>query len=143
MSMETNNQVLNLLANIINTNEKQILIEANYIESLQEKKVSDYIIEKQTFKLAEMINQHEQLETKFAELLQFLEGQTDKLKTMQQVVNISIEKVKSISLINKDAIYWREKATFYNATRKILFDELQKVKAENQQLKNGKTIQPG
>lgn len=141
--MDTNNQVLNLLANIINTNEKQILIEANYIESLQEKKVSDYIIEKQTFKLAEMINQHEQLETKFAELLQFLEGQTDKLKTMQQVVNISIEKVKSISLINKDAIYWREKATFYNATRKILFDELQKVKAENQQLKHGKTIQPG
>ena len=41
--------------------------------------------------MAEMINTHEQLENKFAELLQILEDQTIQFKTLRSAANTAIE----------------------------------------------------
>ena len=146
--MNIPNEALNLLAKVIKQSENHVLNVANYVNYLQQANPNPngalkLKLEIEEQRLESWIIEHEQLQTMFTELCDYLEKNELEKKESNRVAYTAIEKVKSISLINKDAIYWREKATFYNATRKILFDELQKVKAENQQLKHGKTIQPG
>jgi hypothetical protein len=131
--MEPGNQALNLLQQIISVAERQTITIANYLNYISEinpnptPKVAR-IIEGEQEKLIEHINYLEQLQTKFAELLHHLESMQQDYIDMTKATNVIFYKLKDLELINKDALYWKGKAEYYDSTRKLIFNEYMKLK---------------
>ena len=131
--MEPGNQALNLLQQIITVAERQTITIANYLNYISEinpnpsPKVAR-IIEGEQEKLIEHINYLEQLQTKFAELLNHLQGMQDDYLTMHKKLTFYHHKIENLELINKDVIYWKNKSSFYQGSLKIVFNEYKKLK---------------
>ena len=128
--MSTPNNALNILAKIIANAEKMILSQANYINVLQEFYKSNSIISKIEFeqnRLMEWIQVHETLEQQFAELLTYLENQENYVKEANTNVARVVFRYQNLEAINKDAIYWKNKAEYYQKTRGLIFNQLTKL----------------
>jgi len=128
--MSTPNNALNILAKIITNTEKAILSQANYINVLQEFYQSNSIISKIEFeqnRLMEWIQVHEILQQQFAELLTYLEGQENYVNSVNGKIAKVVFRYQHIEAINQDAIFWKNKAEYYEKTRKLLFNQLTKL----------------
>jgi hypothetical protein len=128
--MSTPNNALNILAKIITNTEKAILSQANYINELQEFYQSNSIISKIEFeqnRLMEWIQVHETLEQQFAELLTYLQNQENYVKEANTNVARVVFRYQHLQAINKDAIYWKNKAEYYQKTRSLIFNQLTKL----------------
>lgn len=132
--MEPGNQALNLLQQILNNVEFFVADQADQLDKLQ----SHYQAGKNPFidkrindlsdRLILWIDKHEELQTKFAELLQHLESMQQDYINMTKATNVIFYKLKDLELINKDALYWKSKAEYYNSTRKLIFNEYMRLK---------------
>ena len=128
--MSTPNNALNTLAKIIANAEKAILSQANYINVISEFYQSNAIITKiemEQARLIEWIQVHEVLEQQFAELLTYLEDQENYVNSVNGKIAKVIFRYQHLEAINKDAIYWKEKAEYYEKTRKLIFNQLTKL----------------
>jgi hypothetical protein len=128
--MSTPNNALNILAKIITNAEKAILSQANYINVLQEFYQSNSIISKIEFeqnRLMEWIQVHETLEQQFSELLTYLENQENYVNKTNSNVAKVVFRYQHLEAINKDAIYWKNKADYYQKTRSLIFNQLTKL----------------
>jgi hypothetical protein len=130
--MSIPNESLNLLAKILINVEFFVTDQANQLNYLQEKfeqgsKHLETKIQSQTFKVVEWIEKHEQLQTQFENLLNYLESQEKYTRGANDSISKLILRYKHLEAINKDAIYWKEKAEYYEKTRKILFNQLTKL----------------
>ena len=132
--MEPGNQALNLLQQIMYTVESFVTYQADQLEQLQAHQQAginpfvDKKINELSDRLIFWINKHEELQTKFAELLQHLESIHQDYIDMTKATNVIFYKLKDLELINKDALYWKTKAEYYNNTRKLIFNEYIKLK---------------
>jgi hypothetical protein len=117
--MEPGNQALNLLQQIMFTVENFVTYQAQQLEQMQ-----DHNQAGKSF----FIDKHEELQNKFAELLQHLQTMQQDYIDMSRATNLIIYKIKDLELINKDALYWKQKAEHYENTRKIIFNEYIKLK---------------
>jgi hypothetical protein len=128
--MSSPNNALNILAKIISNAEKAILSQANYITAMDEYFQSNAIIikiEMEQQRLMEWIQVHEILETQFAELLTYLEDQENYVKEANGNVAKIVFRYQHLEAINKDAIYWKEKAEYYEKTQRLIFNQLTKL----------------
>ena len=131
--MEPGNQALNLLQQIISIAERQTITIANYLNYIREvnpnptPKVAR-IIEGEEEKLTQHILYLEELQNKFIELMQHLESMQQDYIDMTKATNVIFYKLKDLELINKDALYWKGKAEYYNNTRKLIFNDYMKLK---------------
>jgi hypothetical protein len=131
--MEPGNQALNLLQQIISIAERQTITIANYLNYIREvnpnptPKVAR-IIEGEEEKLTQHILYLEELQNKFIELMQHLESMQQDYIDMTKATNVIFYKLKDLELINKDALYWKKKAEYYDSTRKLIFNEYMKLK---------------
>ena len=132
--MEPGNQALNLMKEIMCIVESFVTYQADQLEQLQSHKLAginpfvDKKINELSDRLIFWINKHEELQTKFAELLQHLESMQQDYIDMTKATNVIFYKLKDLELINKDALYWKKKAEYYNNTRKLIFNEYMKLK---------------
>jgi hypothetical protein len=132
--MEPGNQALNLLQQIMFTIETVVTYQADQLEQLQAHQQAginpfvDKKINELSDRLIFWINKHEDLQNKFAELLQHLESMQQDYILMIQATNLIFYKLKDIELINKDALYWKGKAEYYDNTRKLIFNQYMKLK---------------
>jgi len=132
--MEPGNQALNLMKEIMYTVESFVTYQADQLEQLQSHKLAginpfvDIKINELSDRLIFWINKHEELQTKFAELLQHLEIMQQDYIDMTKATNVLFYKLKDLELINKDALYWKGKAEYYDNTRKLIFNEYMKLK---------------
>jgi hypothetical protein len=132
--MEPGNQALNLLQKIILIVENYVSYHAQHLEQMQmhNQAGKNYFIDKKIEELSEKlifwIDKHEELTNKSAELLQHLESIQHANNDMQRATNLIFFKLKDLELINKDALFWKQKAEYYENTRKIIFNEYIKLK---------------
>jgi hypothetical protein len=132
--MEPGNQALNLLQQIMFTVENFVTYQAEQLEQMQDHNQAgkSFFVDKKINDLSEKlifwINKHEELQNKFAELLQHLESIQQAKNDMQRATNLIFFKLKDLELIHKDALYWKQKAEFMESTRKIIFNEYIKLK---------------
>lgn len=131
--MEPGNQALNLLQQIMFTVENFVTYQAQQLEQMQDHNQAgkSFFVDKKINDLSEKlifwIDKHEELQNKFAELLQHLQTMQQNYIDMSRATNLIIYKLKDLELINKDALYWKEKAEYYENTRKIIFNEYIKL----------------
>jgi len=125
--MNTPNDSLVLLAKIITKAESFIINQANYVDYLTTIGLNSIKLETEQSRLIEWINTHEDLQSQFAELLTYLEKTENYVKEVNGEVVKVVFRYKHLEAINKDAIYWKEKAEYYEKTRKILFNQLTKL----------------
>ena len=132
--MKPGNQALNLLQQIMFTVESFVTYQADQLEQLQAHQQAginpfvDRKINELSDRLIFWINKHEELQNKFAELLQHLESMQQDYIDMTKATNVIFYKLKDLELINKDALYWKKKAEYYYSTRKLIFNEYMKLK---------------
>jgi hypothetical protein len=132
--MEPGNQALNLLQQIMFTVENFVTYQAQQLEQMQNHNQAgkSFFVDKKINDLSEKlifwIDKHEELQNKFAELLQHLQNMQQDYIYMSRATNLIIYKLKDLELINKDALYWKQKAEYYESTRKIIFNEYIKLK---------------
>lgn len=132
--MEPGNQALNLLQQIMFTVENFVTYQAQQLEQMQNHNQAgkSFFVDKKIDELSEKlifwINKHEDLQNKFAELLQHLEIMQQNYNDMSRASNLIFFKLKDLELINKDALYWKSKAEYYSNTRKIIYNEYIKLK---------------
>lgn len=132
--MEPGNQALNLLQQILQVVEFFVTDQANQLDSLQENYIQgknpyiDQKINNQTDRLLIWIERHEQLQNKFAELLQHLQNEQERYIEKHRATAIILAKLQSMELMNKDALFWKQRAEYMEATRKVLYNELTRVK---------------
>jgi hypothetical protein len=132
--MEPGNQALTLLQQIMFTVENFVTYQAEQLEQMQDHNQAgkSFFVDKKINDLSEKlifwIDKHEELQNKFAELLQHLQTMQQDYIDMSRATNLIIYKLKDLELINKDALYWKEKAEYYENTRKIIFNEYIKLK---------------
>jgi hypothetical protein len=132
--MKPGNQALNLLQQIMFTVESFVTYQADQLEQLQAHQQAginpfvDRKINELSDRLIFWINKHEELQNKFAELLQHLESMQQDYIDMTKATNVIFYKLKNLELINKDALYWKKKAEYYDSTRKLIFNEYMKLK---------------
>ena len=137
--MNNPNEALNLMQNIINKLEQQALSKANYINELEQKKVRMDLIERQTYELANMINQHEELENKFAELLTIIQDVYNNAMEAKKAMQQMIFERQHIMLINKDVLYWKGQADYYKYSCKLFAHKQHQLQQEINKLEqNGK-----
>jgi len=129
--MNEPNQALNLLSKIIYKAEQFVLYQANYVNYITEStQASKSKIELEESRLIDWINVHDNLQNQFAELLTYLENTENYVKDANNNIAKVIFSYQHLELINKDAIYWKTKADFYERTRKVLFNQLIKLQDE-------------
>ena len=132
--MEPGNQALNLLQQIMFTVEKFVTYQAEQLDQLQNNYQAgknpfiDKKINELSDKLIFWINKHEELQNKFAELLQHLESMQQDYVNMSKATNVIFNKLKDLEVINKDVLYWKGKADYYYNTRKLIFNEYMRIK---------------
>jgi hypothetical protein len=132
--MEPGNQALNLLQQIMFTVENFVTYQAQQLEQMQDHNQAgkSFFVDKKINDLSEKlifwIDKHEELQNKFAELLQHLQTMQQDYIDMSRATNLIIYKLKDLELINKDALYWKQKAEHNENTRKIIFNEYMKLK---------------
>ena len=137
--MNNPNEALNLMQNIINKLEQQALSKANYINELEQKKVRMDLIERQTYELANMINQHEELENKFAELLTIIQDVYNNAMEAKKAMQQMIFERQHIMLINKDVLHWKNQADYYKNACKLFLDKQHQLQQQINKLEqNGK-----
>lgn len=131
--METANNALNAMQQVIVIAENQTLSIANYLNYITEinpkptpRQLS--VIEVEQQRLIDHINNLEDMQQKFAELLQHLTELQQIYIDQQRATNAIYWKLKDLELINKDVIYWKRKAEFAEATRKLLFNQLTRLR---------------
>lgn len=137
--MSTPNNALNILAKIIANAEKMILSQANYFNTINEVYKSNanmYKIEMEQQRLMEWIQVHETLEQQFAELLTYLENQENYVKEANTNVAKVVFRYQHLEAINKDAIYWKNKAEYYQKTRGLIFNQLKKLQNGQENIVN-------
>ncbi len=127
--MEPANKALNAMQQVIVIAENQTLSIANYLNYISEinptptpRQLS--VIEVEQQRLIDHINNLEDMQQKFAELLQHLTELQQTYIDQQKATNAIYWRLKDLELINKDVIYWKRKAEFAEGTRKLLFNEL-------------------
>lgn len=133
--MNPPNDALNYLHKIMQITEMQIVSLANYVDTLTNRNARADIIEAEALRLAEMMANHEQLQTHFAELLNYLQDTENFVRECKDNLERALFRVKHLEMINKDVNYWKGRAEYLDATRKLIFNELQQMKhgKENQQ----------
>ena len=132
--MESGNQALNLMKEIMYTVESFVTYQADQLEQIQAHHLAgnNYFVDRKINELSNRLifwlNKHEELQTKFAELFQHLESMQQDYIDMTKGTNVLFYKLKDLELINKDALYWKAKAEYYDNTRKLIFNEYMKLK---------------
>jgi hypothetical protein len=132
--MEPGNQALNLLQQIMLTVENFVTYQAQQLEQMQDQYQAgkNFFVDKKINDLSEKlifwIDKHEELQNKFAELLQHLQTMQQDYNNMSRATNLIIFKIKDLELIHKDVLFWKQKAEFMENTRKIIFNEYIKLK---------------
>ena len=131
--METANKALNAMQQVIVIAENQTLSIANYLNYITEinptptaRQLSIIEIEQQ--RLIDHINNLEDMQQKFAELLQHLTELQQQYIDQQRATNAIYWRLKNLELIDKDVLMWKRKAEFAEATRKLLFNELTRLR---------------
>lgn len=126
--MNAPNEALNLLSRIIYKAEQFVLYQANYVNYLNEStQASPTKIELEESRLMDWINTHDNLQNQFAELLTYIENTENYVKDVNNKVVKVLFTYQHLEAINKDAIYWKSKAEYYEKTRKILYNQLTKL----------------
>ncbi len=132
--MEPGNQALNLLQQILGIVEYFVTDQANQLEQLQNHHTAgknpfvDKRINDLSNRLVSWIDNHEQLQTKFAELLQHLQTMQSEYTTMDKATAVIYYKLKDLELMHKDAIYWKARAHYLETTRKLIFNQYMNLK---------------
>lgn len=132
--METANKALNAMQQVMESVSWFVMDQANQLDAIQQTHIQgkntyiDKKINDQSERLVNWIVKHEELETKFAELLQHLTELQQTYIDQQRATNAIYWRLKNPELINKDVLFWKQKAEFAEATRKLLFNELTRLK---------------
>jgi len=141
--MSNPNEALNLLAKIIVTTEKQVLAKANYIDYLQQKKAKEETISQQAYELANLINDHEDLQNKFAELLTTIENAFSYAMQAKNLMQAALFEVEHLKLVNKDTLHWKQQADYWKNSCKLFVANQKKLEDQINKLTNAKNIQFG
>jgi hypothetical protein len=131
--MNTPNEALKILAKILINVEYFVTDQAEQLANLQEQSSAgknfylDSKIENQSVRLVNWINKHEELQNQFAELLNYLEQTEGYVKEVNNSITQVLFRYKDLEAINKDAVYWKKRAEYFEKTRKLIFDQLIKL----------------
>ena len=132
--METANKALNAMQQVMESVSWFVMDQANQLDAIQQTHIQgknpyiDKKINDQSERLVNWIVKHEELETKFAELLKELTDMREEYIKAIKRANFLYMKLENMELINKDVIYWKQKAEFAEATRKLIFSELTRLR---------------
>lgn len=135
--MTTNipNDTLVLIDKIIKITERYSLNVANYLQWLEDNNSNDRFInriEVETNRLIEFIGLHEELQDQFNFLLEYLRSNKQQQEEYQRAYLLAYEKYKNLELAHKDVIEYKNQITYYKKAAKLMYNELQKVKHEQQ-----------
>jgi hypothetical protein len=135
--MTTNipNDTLILIDKIIKITERYSLNVANYLQWLEDNNSNDRFInriEVETNRLIEFIGLHEELQDQFNFLLEYLKSNKQQQEEYQRAYLLAYEKYKNLELAHKDVIEYKNQITYYKKAAKLMYNELQKVKHEQQ-----------
>jgi hypothetical protein len=89
-------------------------------------------IEVETNRLIEFIGLHEELQDQFNFLLEYLKSNKQQQEEYQRAYLLAYEKYKNLELAHKDVIEYKNQITYYKKAAKLMYNELQKVKHEQQ-----------
>ena len=135
MTTNVPNDTLILIDKIIKITERYSLNVANYLQWLEDNNSNDRFINRieiETSRLIEFIGLHEELQEQFNFLLEYLKSTKQQQQEYQRAYLLAYEKYKNLELANKDVIEYKNQITYYKKAAKLIYNELQKVRHEQQ-----------
>jgi hypothetical protein len=88
-------------------------------------------IEDQLRKIIEWTNRYDEIENAFNLLLEYLQQNENITMDAVKIRDAALMRISHLEAVNKDAIFWKDKADFYKKSNHLLFNELVKERAEN------------
>ncbi len=140
--MNEQNKALNLLASILINVEFFVTDQAEQLNYLQEQQAAgnkfvDAKILKQSDRLIEWIDKHENLQNQFAELLTYLKDNQEATFNFIEQRNKAILNYAHIEAINKDVLYWKDRADYYKNTRRLFYSAYIRIEKQLKTLQDG------
>lgn len=133
--MKVSNDTLILIDKIIKITERYSVNVANYLQYLDDNNSNGRYANRiavETDRLIEFIGLHESLQEQFTILIDYLKSTEQQKVEFQKGFILAYEKYKNIELINKDAVELNNKINYYKKAAKLLFNEVNRLKNEQQ-----------
>jgi hypothetical protein len=133
--MKVSNDTLILIDKIIKITERYSVNVANYLQYLDDNNSNGRYANRiaiETDRLIEFIGLHESLQEQFTILIDYLKSTEQQKIEFQKGFILAYEKYKNIELINKDAVELNNKINYYKKAAKLLFNEVNRLKNEQQ-----------